>query len=105
MSSSSAADDDDDYVENEFFIPKSSSTGSDQSSKQKRRTLSCADEAKSLKTCLKSTDCYKVDGKSMAECLATANVCEDVAYAYFACKRGLFDARSRLRGVKGKRDR
>ena len=111
MATSSSADSrghgyyDDGDDEPEFFIPKHGSNDVETSSKQKRRTLSCADEAKSLKSCLKSTECYKTDRKSMAECAATTEECSDVVYAYFACKRGLFDARSRLRGVKGKRDR
>ena len=41
----------------------------------------------------------------MRECLRddleTKITCDELRYSYFVCKRGLHDARSRLRGIHG----
>jgi len=107
-------DDDDVYDEREvWYVPPSgkaereegatvaSGIGSTSDGK-KRKTLSCGGEAKALKSCLAASQCVK-DGNSMADCLSQVEDCEGVRYAYFTCKAGQYNARSRLRGIKGKR--
>ncbi|TRY63341.1 hypothetical protein TCAL_01852 [Tigriopus californicus] len=57
-----------------------------------------------LKRCLLETDCCVVERKTPLSCLREGKVpteCMALSNAFYECKRGLLDMRSRFRGRKG----
>ena len=57
-----------------------------------------------LKRCLLQSDCCIKSKKTPLECLQTNEVsdeCQALRVAFFECKRGLLDMRTRFRGRKG----
>ena len=58
--------------------------------------------AQTLVDCMKKTECVK-KGREMRECLKDSGEtgeCQEFRAAYFNCKRGGLDARSRIRGPR-----
>ena len=67
---------------------------------------SCKDVADSLIECMRKTQCMK-NGGDLRSCLKATNEsasdvvdCQELRAAYFTCKRGGLDMRSRIRGVR-----
>jgi len=59
-----------------------------------------------LKKCMYESDCIKVDKRPVRECFQdpAANVpdlCRQLQYTYFECRRSILDMRTRFRGRKG----
>ena len=64
---------------------------------------SCKEIAETLIDCIKKSDCVR-DGSSIKDCLAQMKdngcECQEFRNAYFTCKRGGLDMRTRIRGQK-----
>ena len=72
---------------------------------------SCKEIAVSLLDCMKNTKCMK-DGGDLRSCMKAvgpdtafnfegdANDCQELRAAYFSCKRGGLDMRTRIRGQR-----
>lgn len=73
---------------------------------------SCKEIAQSLVDCMQKTDCVK-SGGGIRECMKVrtdandaegaspvTGECSDLRNAYFTCKRGSLDMRSRIRGQR-----
>eukprot|EP01038_Epipyxis_sp_PR26KG_P012888 gene12888-17269_t len=60
---------------------------------------SCKELAVGLFECVKKTPCVKAGG-GIRECMKQGNECQDLRNAYFACKRGALDMRTRIQGPK-----
>jgi hypothetical protein len=70
---------------------------------------SCKDVAQSLVDCMQKTACVK-NGGGIKDCLKAVEVsadgvesageCQEFRTAYFTCKRGSLDMRSRIRGQR-----
>lgn len=75
--------------------------------KTKLMKSACGEHAIELRRCMKKYSSCVQSGKKVSECLKEPNVLPDecVSYklAYFECRRGILDARNRIRGQKGQR--
>ena len=64
---------------------------------------SCKEIAETLIDCIKGSDCVK-SGSTVKDCLAqmkdNGSDCQEFRNAYFSCKRGGLDMRTRIRGQK-----
>jgi hypothetical protein len=62
---------------------------------------SCKDVAQSLVECTKKTKCVK-NGGSIRDCIKenTEGDCQEFLTAYYLCKRGSLDMRTRIQGPK-----
>jgi len=67
--------------------------------------LPCPKIRADLLECIHQSSCFLNEGKTVKQCLqkseAGAAECQDLSYAYFACRRSIMDMRTRFRGRKG----
>ncbi|TMW62105.1 hypothetical protein Poli38472_009598 [Pythium oligandrum] len=65
---------------------------------------SCRDMAELLRDCMVEQECMRDGTRTLKQCLKMreyAHECSELRYAYFECKRGQLDMRTRIRGPKG----
>nr|CCA28364.1 hypothetical protein PITG_00849 [Albugo laibachii Nc14] len=65
---------------------------------------SCRDMAQALRDCMIKQECMSTGERTLQECLHErkyADECHAYRVAYFECKRGQLDMRTRFRGPKG----
>ncbi|KAK9820435.1 hypothetical protein WJX72_010335 [[Myrmecia] bisecta] len=64
-------------------------------------STSCHGLLEQLVQCLRESDCFKKEHKDIKRCAREAEECSGLRFAYFKCKRGQIDPRSRIQGNKG----
>ncbi|KAF1329629.1 Cytochrome c oxidase assembly protein, partial [Globisporangium splendens] len=65
---------------------------------------SCRDMAEALRDCMVTEECMSDGTRTLKQCLKMkeyAHECRGYRQAYFECKRGQLDMRTRIRGPKG----
>ncbi|CAL1265955.1 unnamed protein product [Larinioides sclopetarius] len=72
----------------------------------KKYSTPCSGVKEDLITCLRNSDCVKIEKKTPKECLVSrhpsvSDECYPLRTLFFECKRSLLDNRQRFRGRKG----
>ncbi|GAB9464451.1 Cytochrome c oxidase assembly protein [Globisporangium polare] len=65
---------------------------------------SCRDMAEALRDCMVLEECMSDGTRTLKQCLKLkeySHECRGYRQAYFECKRGQLDMRTRIRGPKG----
>jgi hypothetical protein len=63
---------------------------------------SCKEIAQSLVDCMKNTHCVQ-NGGNIRECMKKTEgeeLCKELKFEYFSCRRGALDMRTRIQGQK-----